>query len=185
MTCVWIEGAAFLAAHAKTTNSARAFGLLFTASMSNQQPQARVPIRIPLPGLVSPPAQDGAVPQISQDPRTKQKAQILFVEIAVFAWENAMYGIGALLTLFGAFSFRGRLGRPLHLAAGVIILLSTLATIATMALLTNPERGGMEPLSMWNYLVVGIIQSAYGMVLLVVFRRCRRDSCSERSFVAQ
>ncbi len=184
MTCAWIEGAAFLAGHVKTTNSARALGLLFTANIPPHRSESSAN-RSMIPGMIVAHPHTDPNEQVAPSTREEQQTQILFVEGTVFVWENAMYGIGGLLTLTGLFSFRGRLGRPLHLAAGVIIILSTAVSLIAMILLTDPQRGGLQPLSIWNYLLVGISQSVYGIILLAVFWRRDGDGCLERPFDAQ
>ncbi len=184
IACAWFQGAAFLARHVKTINSARAFGLLFTASMTPSRPPSSAN-RLLFPGMILTDPHNDPNTQEESSTREEQQAHIIFVEGIVFVWEKAMYVIGGLLALAGFCSFFRRLRRPLHLAAGIIILLSTAASLIAMVLLTDPQRGGLQPLSIWNYLFVGILQSAYGMVLLAVFWRKNKDGCLERPVVAQ
>lgn len=93
------------------------------------------------------------------------------VETTTYIWRWGMTAVAILLALTGIVSLAVGWARPLHLAAAVVILASSIGTYVALRQLVDPARGGLaEQPSIFYALVLGL-QSLYGWVLLILFAR--------------
>ena len=104
--------------------------------------------------------------------------QIAWVEGTVFVWQKIMYGLAISLGSLALLAAMTRWVRLMHLIAAGLIFLCTAATLVAMRLMIHPDYGGMDPLSIWSYVIVAGVQSAYGFILLIAFARPRRGQIS-------
>ncbi len=157
------------------------FGLMAAAMTSQTQPTAESGARPPalLPGLRLPPVSQPATAPADGRPDgghlpvsiPELKRATAYTEAVVHLWERAMFAVAGGVGLTGLASLLTRRKRPCHLIAAALILASTGATLIGLALLVDPERGALPPLPVRLYFYVGIIQSAYGWVLLALHAR--------------
>ncbi|UCD29066.1 MAG: hypothetical protein JSV03_00860 [Planctomycetota bacterium] len=162
----WAVTAYKLAEHVKSINTARLLGAAMTGGLTDRSSIPRMQPNQVIPYLPAPP------PGKSQaEIQTAQtiKQQIAYAEVIIHAWEISMYCVAEFLVLVGIVSLITRWARGLHLFAAVVIILSTIATLAAMIFLIDPEKGGLHPLSIWSYVIAASIQSAYGIILFIAF----------------
>ncbi len=164
---LWVICAWFAARHVGTMNAARAVGALMTAHMGSAPPVGAGG----RPSLFS--AIMGTQPLTPEQREAQQQVarQTAAVEVIVLIWERGVWVIAGLLDLLALLAVLTRRVRGFHLTAAVIILLATGATLVAMRLLMHPDYGGMPPLSILSYTLVGAVQGLYGLILLAAFWR--------------
>ncbi|MDM8006882.1 MAG: hypothetical protein QUV05_12140 [Phycisphaerae bacterium] len=99
--------------------------------------------------------------------------QIGTTAVIAYAWKYLMYLAAAFLEVAAVLSTTHR-GRRAHLAAGWVVLVSTICTLVAMRLLVHPSFGGMESLSIRSYLYIVLMQGGYGVILLLAYRAGRK-----------
>jgi len=104
-----------------------------------------------------------AAPENPREARARLERQIGWVEGIVYVWRRVMWSVAGFLELAALLAAITRRSRLLHLLAGGVILLSTVATLVAMRLLIR------------SHVYVAAIQSAYGVVLLIAFARRPRS----------
>ena len=149
-----------------TPNSARFFLMMVTPPAAASGPRRAEPEH--RPGSIG--VFDSA-PENPREVRARLERQIGWVEGIVYVWRRVMWSVAGFLELVALLVVITRRSRLLHLRAGVVILLSTVATLVGMRLLIDPDHGGMEPLAIRAHIYVAAVQSAYGVVLLIAFAR--------------
>lgn len=166
----WYWGTGRIAAHVGRANLAR----LLAGSMAGSAVKDPVPPPItpgPLPFIPAPPV--ASQPVVSRLPTQ----QFMWAEGAVVKWERAMRRVALFLIIAGVLSFERRLARWVQLLAAVVILASAAGTLILMQMLMDPARGGLPRLSHWTFILVGLVQSLYGLALLFYLgRRARRPA---------
>lgn len=101
-----------------------------------------------------------------------------YLETLVYLWERIMWGAAAVIAALAVLSLLTRWGRALHLVAAILLLLSTAVTLAVLIKLVDPLGGGLPALPLQTYLAVAVVQSAYGWLLIVVFRWKASPGCT-------
>jgi hypothetical protein len=196
MACLCAWGTWRVASEVRAYNSNRAVGGLLAAGMmgGKHDKSASAPVvneRTGLPWLSFPPmeppvevnaANPSGTPEIAPEPvelvrplpMSELTAASAAAEVIVHVWERIMYGVAALLATAGLIGVLSRWVRGPHLIAAAIILLSTLGTLIGMRMLVDPSRGAFHSLPLESYLLAGIGQAGYGVVLLATFARKQR-----------
>jgi len=172
-------------------NSARILGMVFSGSAlreldqeagelenesagdherpSRTAPEPPAPTRSPLfPGLQLEP--EIPSPEERRAIR-KLEEQIVFTEGVIYVWKRGMFGVAALVGGLGLIGIATRYVRRPHLFASAVMLAAMVTTLIGMQLLESPEGGGLEPLSIWSHIIVGVSMSAYPVILIVLLAR--------------
>ncbi|GMU22825.1 MAG: hypothetical protein AMXMBFR13_29090 [Phycisphaerae bacterium] len=160
----WDESDAHQWVGVRSLNSARVLGAMMAPSSDEpEEPSARPGGLLPFarPAWVQSPEQREAHERITR--------QVGSVEVIAIVWERIMWGTAGFLALMALLSWITRYGRLWHIVAAIAILLSTAATVVGLRMLILPEYGGMPELPPRTYWALGIIQSMYGWILLVIF----------------
>lgn len=184
-----------ISAEVRAYNSNRAVGGMLAAGMmagKNDRPASAPAVneRTGLPWLTFPPVpppEETGDPEstgVSELPAEPERVRVLpmseltrasaAAEVIVYYWERALYGVAAVLALAGLTGVFSRRVRGPHLLAAVVILLSTVGTLVGMRMLVDPNRGAFHDLPLASYLLAGMGQGAYGVLLLVAFARKAR-----------
>ena len=98
------------------------------------------------------------------------------VETVVDKWQCLMYGIAGAVALLAVASWVTSCTRATHLVAAAIMLIGTVATLIGMRIVEHPQFGNMPPLPRYQYVLAGVVLSAYAWVLLAVFAWSGRSS---------
>jgi len=148
------------------------FARTLLAAMTPQTPGTQPAVRLP-PNPLFPVGPAVALPRDKPETEVSRRSPppFFYVEGVVYVWEKVMYGVAGLLGLVGILSLSRRLVRGLHLIAGGVILLSTVGTLVGMYLLSAPDKGGLQPLWIGTHILVALVQSAYGVAVLLAFAR--------------
>jgi hypothetical protein len=138
----------------------------------------RVNLRTGLPWLSfpemptsSPAEQGGPMPALPVAQLTRATS---YAEVVVYVWERISYGVAGVLGLVGLVGLISRRVRGPHLFAAIVLLLGTAATLVGMRLLVDPDGGAFHPLPLQSYLIAGLAQSVYALILLGAFAREHR-----------
>ncbi len=188
VACLLALGTWQVAGRVREYNSNRAVGGLIVAGMmagrASSSPantgltepgSARVNPRTGLPLLTFPQLpsslpdeQGGAMPALPVAQLTRATS---YAEVVVYAWERIAYVGVAVLGLAGLMGMVTRWVRGPHVLAATLLLLGTIATLVGMRLLVSPNGGAFHPLPPQSYLIAGLGQSTYGLIVLAAFSK--------------
>lgn len=168
----WLVGIHYMARHVERINLVRLaeifvsdLGLASPADGSampaTSPPDAFGQLVEPNRAIVPPPATDSPEPPLSD--------QVGIVEGIIATWRKVMQGAAGAMALLAVLAHVTRRRRPFMLLTAAVILLATTATLLGMAALMHPQLGGLPRLSNLTFILVGSIQAAYAVVLLIVF----------------
>jgi hypothetical protein len=162
----WVFWAHVAAEHVRDANMTRA-----VAAAMFGRGDGDAGVRSPLEALLGNRPRPVTTRPISDGKSDLLGQQMAWVEGIAKWWEWSMRGVGILLVLGGltaaAGHGRGSLTRGALMVAGSVIVLATLGTLVCLWAVMRPEWGDLPPLSIWTYVLIGIVQSAYGAVLLI------------------
>lgn len=172
-----VIGGEALVEYVQRMHSVRVLGAAMAGSAAQQPltPSAGMARRL-FPGM-SPMVAPRESPEEAQRRQAQVehlKRQIGIVEGTIYVWRRVMWGVGGVLgalALLAAITARVRL---FHLLAAVVVVLSTGATLTGMWLLISPAYGAMPPLAWQTWVLVGLVNGFYAIVLLIAFARVGR-----------
>jgi len=201
VAAVWVGGTWWTATHVREYSSSRAVGGLIVAGMvgraaphpAGERQGSEVMglpwLRFPAIPQSAPADSESAGTETSSElshpdlpmlPLDQLTSATAYAEVVVYVWERVMYTVAGVLVLAAVAGLFTLWGRGSHLAAAAAILLSTAGTLVGMRLLVSPEGAAFHPLPLESYLLAGVGQSLYGLVLLIAFcpRGNRRPGAS-------
>lgn len=173
VAATWSWGTWRLSGEVRNTSMTRLAAELMFGSMAESD---SVSVIAPDPLLAFLPIPQPTVAPGRTEHLHKLHRQVAYVEGVVYIWARAMYGVASLLGAVGLLGVLTRFVRWPQLVAGVVLVMSPVLTIVCMRLLIMEDKGGMEPLSAWSYIIVATAQSSYGFVLVAVLGRRRKTA---------